>query len=100
MKKLIFAAVMLSAVGFTTLAIAQSTTINPIHQTQTEDTFVKIELTALPEAVTAAVAKEFEGSTIKEAFKDEKAGLYKVVITLSETEEKTIVYNEKGEAQA
>lgn len=99
MKKVILTAVMFAAVGFTTLAVAQTTSINPIHQTQTEDTFVKIEVSALPEAVTAAVAKEFEGSTVKEAFKDEKAGLYKVVITISESEEKTVIYNEKGEAQ-
>lgn len=99
MKKLMLTIAFFATVGFTSLAIAQTSSVNPTHQTQTEDKFVKIEVSALPEAVTAAIAKEYEGATVKEAFQDKEAGLYKVVITVSEKEEKTVVYNEKGEVQ-
>lgn len=99
MKKLILTVAIFAAMGFTTLSIAQTVNTTPTHQTQTEDKFVKIEVSALPEAITAAIQKSFEGATVKEAFQDSEAKLYKVVITISETEEKTVIYNENGEVK-
>lgn len=99
MKKLILTVAFFAAMGFTTLSIAQTVNVHPTEVTQTEDKFVKIEVSALPEAVTAAIQKSFEGATVKEAFQDSEAKLYKVVITVSETEEKTVIYKENGEVQ-
>lgn len=52
--------------------------------------YVKIEKEKLPEAVIAAVASDFKGSTISEAFKA-KDNTYKLVL-VNETGEKGIVF--------
>ena len=54
-----------------------------------------IEVSALPEAVTAAVAKDFEGAEVSEAYKD-RGDNYKLVITAGE-ESKTVYANAAGE---
>lgn len=97
MKRAFLTTAIIASMAIATVATAQTQII--ISTEQTAEDFVKIETTALPEAVTAAVAKEYEGSTIKEAFEKKEAKLYKVVITVSEGKEETVIYNEKGEAQ-
>ncbi len=54
-----------------------------------------IEISALPEAITAVVGKDFEGATISEAYKDASDN-YKLVITAGE-ESKTVYANAAGE---
>lgn len=97
MKKVFLTAAIIASLGIVSASAAPIQM--PIPTQQTQEQFVKIEVTALPEAVTAAVAKGYEGSTIKEAFQNKEAKLYKVVITTSDAKEETAVYNEKGEVQ-
>lgn len=53
----------------------------------------------LPEAVAQAVAKNYEGATIKEAYVAEKESgkVYKVILTTKDSQEVTVLMNEKGE---
>lgn len=101
MKKLLLAAAFVAAMGVATLSttevMAKSSQSQVVVSEEVE--FVKIEVSALPEAVTAAVAKTYEGATVKEAFENKEAKLYKVVITVSEDKEVTEIYNEAGELQ-
>lgn len=85
------------AIASTSAVSAQEPTQAPTEQSANE--FAKIEASALPEAVTAAVVKEYEGSTIKEASGNKEAKLYQVVITTSNGSDVTVIYNENGEAQ-
>lgn len=96
--------VFLTVAVIATMAIASSSAVSaqePVQTTteQPADQFATIEVSALPEAVTVAVAKEYEGSTIKEAFENKEAKLYKVVVVATDATETTVIYNENGEAQ-
>lgn len=97
MKKVILTAAIIASLGLVSVTSSQAQM--PVSTEQTADAFVKIETAALPEAVTTVAAKEYEGSKIKEAFEDKDAKLFKVVLTLASNEEKTVIFNEKGEAQ-
>ena len=65
-----------------------------------QDEFVKMDPAQLPQAVFEALAKDYEGSLVKEAFVKEKdeAKNYKVVITTQDDKEVQVILNEKGEA--
>jgi len=56
---------------------------------QTDD-FKKVEVSELPEAVTAAIATDFEGATIKEAYGKEMEGelIYKIKLDVNGVEKK------------
>ena len=60
---------------------------------------IKIDVKELPEAVAQAVAKNYEGATIKEAYVAEKESgkVYKVILTTKDSQEVTVLMNEKGE---
>ena len=64
-----------------------------------QDEFTKIDVKELPEAVAQAVAKNYEGATIKEAYVAEKESgkVYKVILTTKDSQEVTVLMNEKGE---
>lgn len=59
---------------------------------QTDD-FKKVEVSELPEAVTAAIATDFEGATTKEAYVKEKEGklIYKIKLDVNGVEKKVYV---------
>jgi uncharacterized membrane protein YkoI len=86
-----------AAIGlfFATAAQAQdveaTTTTSVVTETavQTDD-FKKVEVSELPEAVTAAIAKDFEGATTKEAYVKEKEGnlIYKIKLDVNGVEKK------------
>lgn len=64
-----------------------------------QDEFTKIDAKELPDAVMSALAKSYEGGTIKEAYvaAKETGKVYKVIITTKEAQEVTVLMNEKGE---
>ena len=86
-----------AAIGwfFATAAQAQdveaTTTTSVVTETavQTDD-FKKIEVSELPEAVTAAIATDFEGVTTKEAYAKEKDGnlIFKIKLDVNGVEKK------------
>ncbi len=101
MKKVLVAVAIVLGLG-SSVAFAQevsnSTTVEAQAQVL-QDEYTAIEVKDLPEAVTEAIAKSHEGATIKEAYVAEKEGtkLYKVVLTVGEDKEETVILNEKGE---
>ncbi len=74
-------------------AVAQS-------QQNPQDEFKSIEVKELPSEVMNALAKSFEGGTIKEAFVAEKASgkVFKVIAVSKDGQESTVFFNEKGES--
>ena len=79
----------------TTVLFDLDGTLLPFEQ----DDFVKIEVKELPQAVQDAIAKSYEGSTVKEAYVAGADGAkkYKVVLVDKDQKEQTVVLNEKGE---
>jgi uncharacterized membrane protein YkoI len=88
-----------AAVGlfFATAAQAQvveatstsETTVVTEAAVQTDD-LKKVEISELPEAITAAISTDFEGATAKEAYVKEKEGklIYKIKLDVNGVEKK------------
>lgn len=68
---------------------ATATTVVTEKTVQTDD-FKKIEVSELPEAITMAIATDFEGATTKEAYIKEKEGklIYKIKLEVNGIEKK------------
>lgn len=68
---------------------AAATTVVTEKTVQTDD-FKKIEVSELPEAITTAIATDFEGATTKEAYIKEKEGklIYKIKLEVNGMEKK------------
>lgn len=102
MKKVLVAVAMIMGLG-TSVAFAStsvdSTAVVQSQQTP-QDEFKSIEAKELPSEVMNALAKDFEGGTIKEAFVAEKASgkVFKVIALSKDGQESTVFFNEKGEA--
>ncbi|WP_024479147.1 hypothetical protein [Cellulophaga baltica] len=91
MKQLVFA----TALAIGSLGTITATETTPIfHDGIMEGIFAQdfseIKIEALPEEITAALAKNFPGSTISQAFVNEEAE-YKLIVT-SETGEEMELY--------
>ena len=100
MKKVLVAVALVMGLG-SSVAFAQEV-INTSVEMQAQvpqDEFTKIDVKELPEAVAQAVAKNYEGATIKEAYVAEKESgkVYKVILTTKDSQEVTVLMNEKGE---
>ena len=106
MKKVLVALAMVMGLGSSVAFAYVVSGIQSVEQTQQnpQDEFTKVEVKDLPQAVMNVLAKDYEGSVIKEAFVSEKetGKIYKVVLTITKedqsTEEVTVLLNEKGEA--
>lgn len=99
MKKIFLTTAIIASFGLGSVMAAQSRmAISADSTEQVIQEFTKIEISALPEIVVKAVARDYEGATIKEAFENKEAKLYKMVIIVDE-KELTVVYNENGEIQ-
>lgn len=99
MKKVLLALALVMGLG-TSVVFAQEAQPATVETAQaSQDEFTKIEVKDLPEAVTEALAKSYEGATIKEASVAEKESgkVYKIVITTTDSKEVTVMMNEKGE---
>ncbi len=100
MKKVLVAVAMIMGLG-TSVAFAQepvdSTVVMEAQAPQ--DEFTKVEIKDLPQNIVDGLAKDYEGSTIKEAFVATKADgkVFKLVVVTKNEEEVTLLLNEKGE---
>ena len=93
MKKIVLMVAVVACVAFASQGVQAST------ENVMQDDFVKIEVKELPQAVQDAIAKSYEGSTVKEAYVADVADAkkYKVVLVDKDQKEQTVVLNEKGE---
>ena len=101
MKKVLVAVALVMGLG-SSVAFAQeviNTTSVEMQVQVPQDEFTKIDVKELPEAVAQAVAKNYDGATIKEAYVAEKESgkVYKVILTTKDSQEVTVLMNEKGE---
>ena len=102
MKKVLVAVALVMGLG-SSVAFAQevikSTSVVEMQAQAPQDDFTKIDPKDLPEAVVQALAKSYEGASIKEAYVAEKESgkVYKVLLTTSDSQEVTVLMNEKGE---
>lgn len=74
MKKVLVAVALVMGLG-SSVAFAQEVSNTPVVENQTQapqDEYTKVEVKDLPEAVAQAIAKSYEGATIKEAYVAEK----------------------------
>ena len=101
MKKLLVAVALVLGLG-SSVAFAQevnnSTAVETTAQAP-QDEFTKIDAKELPAEVMNALAKSYEGASIKEAYvaAKETGKVYKVIITTKDAQEVTVLMNEKGE---
>lgn len=101
MKKVLVAVALVMGLG-SSVAFAQeviNSTSVEMQSQATQGDFTKIESKDLPEAVLQALTKNYEGAAIKEAYVAEKESgkVYKVILTTSDSQEVTVLMNEKGE---
>lgn len=105
MKKVLVALAMIMGLGTSVAFASVSGDTFAVEQTlQTpQDEFTQIAAKELPAAVINALAKDYEGASIKEAFVSERetGKVYKVIVTVikedQSTEDVTVLLNEKGE---
>ncbi|MCD8229913.1 MAG: hypothetical protein LUD70_22250 [Bacteroides ovatus] len=101
MKKVLVAVALVMGLG-SSVAFAQevnnSTAVETTAQAP-QDEFTKIDAKELPAEVMNTLAKSYEGASIKEAYvaAKETGKVYKVIITTKDTQEVTVLMNEKGE---
>ena len=98
MKKVLVALAMIMGLGTSVAFAGVSGDTLAVEQTlQTpQDEFTKVAAKELPTPVINALAKDYEGASIKEAFVSER-----VIVTVTKedqsTEDITVLLNEKGE---
>ena len=98
MKKVIIAAALLLGAG-STVTINANTGIMTEIQTPATESWLAVEAEALPQPVKDALANQYAGQTVSEAFVKEAEGVktYKVVLTNAEGTKTEVLFNEKGE---
>ena len=97
MKKVLVAVALVMGLG-SSVAFAQEVENSTAVETQAQapqDEFTKIDAKKLPDAVMNALAKSYEGASIKEVYSaDKETGkIYKVVLTTKDSQE---VYRTSG----
>lgn len=99
MKKLFVAVALMMTLG-TSVALAGNAWTNNVETVAPNDDYTQIELKHLPQAITDAVAKNYEGNSIKEAYvktAEDGTKTYKIILMDGEETETTVLFNEKGE---
>ena len=99
MKKLFVAAALVMSLG-TSVVLADNVKCNETESVCVADEFVVIELKDVPQAVQDAVAKNYEGSSIKEAHAktaEDGKKTYKLILVDGNQAESIILFNDKGE---
>ena len=99
MKKIFVAVALVMGLG-TSVALADNVKCNKTETVCVTDEFVIIELKDVPQAVQDAVAKNYAGSTIKEAHAktaEDGTKTYKLVLVDANQTESIILFNDKGE---
>ena len=101
MKKVLVALAMILGVGSSVAFAQEVNNAAVVAEAQVpQDECVKMDPTQLPQAVMQTLAKDYEGTSVKEAYVKEKDGakVYKIVVTAQDGTETTVLLNEKGEA--
>ena len=99
MKKLFVGVALIMALG-TSVALAGNAWTNNVETVAPNDEYTQIELKHVPQAITDAVAKNYEGNSIKEAYvktAEDGTKTYKIILMDGEETETTVLFNEKGE---
>lgn len=99
MKKFFIAVALITAFGVSAVSAQNPTAPQTQTTTTAKDSFKEMKTEDLPQAVKDAVAKQYEGKTIKSASVKEAAGVKTFKVTLADAEGKTseVLFNEKGE---
>ena len=74
MKKIVLMVAVVACVAFASQGV-QASTVQVSVENVMQDDFVKIEVKELPQAVQDAIAKSYEGSTVKEVLRSIKSSL-------------------------
>ncbi len=98
MKKLFIAVALVMGLG-TSVAFANDVVAVAIDTVEVVNEYKVIDVKELPQSVQDAIKKNYAEFTIKEAFFDETAKTYKVVLTDKESKETVVVFDEKGEVK-
>lgn len=98
MKKIVLMVAVAACVAFASQSV-QASAVQTSVENVMQDDFVKIEVKELPQVVQDAIAKSYEGSTVKEAYVagTDGAKKYKVVLVDKDQKEQMVVLNEQGE---
>ena len=99
MKKLFVAVALMMALG-TSVVLAKNAWTSNVETIAPNDDYTQIELKHVPQAITDAVAKNYEGNSIKEAYvktAEDGTKTYKIILMDGEETETTVLFNEKGE---
>ena len=99
MKKLFVAVALVMGMG-TSVVLAENVTKTNTEVVSVADEFVVIELKDVPQAVQDAAAKNYAGTTIKEAHAktaEDGTKTYKLVLVNAEQVETIALFNDKGE---
>ena len=99
MKKLFVAVALVMGLG-TSVAWAGNVWTNNVETVAPNDDYTQIELKHVPQAITDAVAKNYEGNSIKEAYvktAEDGTKTYKIILMDGEETESAVLFNEKGE---
>lgn len=99
MKKFFVAVALVMGLS-TSTALANNVWTNPMEMVITTDEYIQIELKYVPQAITDAVAKNYEGSSIKEAHvktDENEVKTYKLILIDGEDAETIVLFNDKGE---
>ena len=99
MKKLFAAVALIMGMG-TSLALADTTTCFMLPTVIVAEDYTQIELKYVPQAITDAIAKNYKGNTIKEAYiktAEDETKTYKIILIDAEDTETTVLFNDKGE---
>ena len=99
MKKLFVAVALVMGLGIS-VVLAGNAWTNNVETVIPNDDYTQIELKHVPQAITDAVAKNYEGNSIKEAYvktAEDGTKTYKIILIDGEDTETTVLFNEKGE---
>ena len=99
MKKLFVAVALVMGLG-TSVALASNVCTNSVEMVIPADDYIQIELKYVPQAITDAVAKNYKGNTIKEAYTktaEDETKTYKIILIDEEDTETIVLFNDKGE---
>ena len=99
MKKLFVAVALVMGLG-TSVAWTGNTWTSNVETIAPNDDYTQIELKHVPQAITDAVAKNYEGNSIKEAYvktAEDGTKTYKIILMDGEETESVVLFNEKGE---
>lgn len=99
MKKLFVAVALVAGLGTSAAFANHTTSANTTIVTMAEE-YTQIEVKDVPQAVQDAIAKNYEGSSIKEAYvkaAEDGTKTYKIVMVNAEEAESTVLFKETGE---